>query len=109
MTAAGRLLTVSPSSGTSLQILSRGEPTNLSRVIFARDKSLPINQTYQFICTSLKHAEIQWSVLFARRVAVISAKNHKHQRRKRQSLTAKREKSQTPKVSTAILTLPNLI
>jgi len=42
------------------------------------------------------------------RVAVISAKNHKRQRRKRQSVTAKREKSQTPKVLTAILTLPNL-
>ena len=36
-------------------------------------------------------------------VAVISAKNHK-----RQSVTAKREKSQTPKVLTAILTLPHL-
>ena len=44
----------------------------------------------------------------ASRVAVISAKNHKRQRRKRQSVTAKREKSQTPKVLTAILTLPNL-
>ena len=43
-----------------------------------------------------------------RRVAVISAKNHTRQPRKRQSLTAKREKSQTPKVLTAILTLPNL-
>ena len=43
-----------------------------------------------------------------KRVAVISAKNHKRQRRKRQSVTAKREKSQTPKVLTAILTLPNL-
>ena len=42
------------------------------------------------------------------RVAVISAKNYKRQRRKRQSVTAKREKSQTPKVLTAILTLPNL-
>jgi len=42
------------------------------------------------------------------RVAVISAKNHKRQRRKRESVTAKREKSQTPKVLTAILTLPNL-
>jgi len=31
------------------------------------------------------------------RVAVISAKNHKRQRRQRQSVTAKREKSQTPK------------
>jgi len=42
------------------------------------------------------------------RVAVISAKKHKRQRRKRQSVTAKREKSQTPKVLTAILALPNL-
>ena len=42
------------------------------------------------------------------RVAVISAKNHKHQRRKRQSATAKQEKSQTPKFLTAILTWPNL-
>jgi len=41
-------------------------------------------------------------------VALISAKNHKRQRRKRQSVTAKWEKSQTPKVLTAILTLPNL-
>ena len=32
-----------------------------------------------------------------RRVAVISAKKHKRQRRKRQSVTAKREKSQTQK------------
>ena len=32
----------------------------------------------------------------------------KRQRRKRQSVTAKREKSQTPKVLIAILTLPNL-
>jgi len=30
------------------------------------------------------------------------------QRRKRQSVTAKREKSQTPKILTSILTLPNL-
>jgi len=42
------------------------------------------------------------------RVAVISAKNYERQRRKRQSVTAKRVKSQTPKVSTAILTIPNL-
>jgi len=32
-----------------------------------------------------------------RRGAFDSAKNHKRQRRKRQSVTAKREKSQTPK------------
>jgi len=41
-------------------------------------------------------------------VAVISAKNHKRQRRKRQSVTDRREKSQTLKVLTAILTLPKL-
>jgi len=41
-------------------------------------------------------------------VAVISAKNHKRQRRKRQCVTAKREKSQTLKFLTAILTSPNL-
>ena len=40
--------------------------------------------------------------------AVISAENHKRQRRKCQSVTAKREKLQTLKVLTAILTLPNL-
>jgi len=45
-----------------------------------------------------------WSLLWDHiRVAVISAKNHK-----RQSVTAKRGKSQTPKVLTAILTLPYL-
>jgi len=43
------------------------------------------------------------SYFWLTRVAVISAKNHK-----RQSVTAKREQSQTPKVLTAILTLPNL-
>jgi len=44
------------------------------------------------------------NVLKKVRVAVISAKNHKRQRRKRQSVTAKREKSQTPKVLTVIPT-----
>jgi len=44
----------------------------------------------------------------SRRVADISAKNHKRQRRKRQSVTDKRETSQTPKVLTAILIVPNL-
>jgi len=34
----------------------------------------------------------------------LSAKNYKGQRRKRQSVTAKREKSQTPKFITAIQT-----
>jgi len=41
-------------------------------------------------------------------VAVLSAKNHERQRRKRQSLTAKREKLQTPKFTTAVQTSPNL-
>jgi len=45
-----------------------------------------------------------FSLLLCFRVAVISAKNHKRQRPKRQSVTAKEEKSQTPKVLTAILT-----
>jgi len=42
-------------------------------------------------------------------VSVISAKNHKRQRHERQSVTAKREKSQTLKFLTTILTLPNLV
>jgi len=37
------------------------------------------------------------AVFLVTRGAFDSAKNHKHQRRKRQSVTAKREKSQTPK------------
>jgi len=42
-------------------------------------------------------------------VAVMSAKNHKRQHRKRRSVTtANREKSQTPKFVTANLTEPNL-
>jgi len=41
-------------------------------------------------------------------VAVISAKKHKRQRRKRQSVTAKWEKSQTPKFVTATLNNANL-
>jgi len=63
----------------------------------ARTKTLPINGKLN----------AAW-FLVVLRVAVTSAKNHKHQRRKRQSVTAKREKSQTPKVLTAILILPNL-
>jgi len=39
---------------------------------------------------SAKHCDIFWG-------AFDSAKNHKRQSRKRQSVTAKREKSQTPK------------
>jgi len=47
---------------------------------------------------------IQLIICAPNRVAVISAKNHKRQRLKCQSVTAKREKSQTPKV----LNEPNL-
>jgi len=43
-------------------------------------------------------------LVYHKRAAVISAKKHKRQRRKRQSVTAKREKSQTPKFVTAIQT-----
>jgi len=39
-------------------------------------------------------------------VAFISAKNNNRQRRKRQSVTANQEKSQTPNFVTAILTYP---
>jgi len=55
----------------------------------------------------LKISGIGLSGATAKWVAVISAKNHKRQRRKGQSVTAsaKREKSQTPKVLTAILNL----
>jgi len=62
------------------------------------------NPRFGFTSTT---GENSMGVLFLR-VAVISAKNHKRQRRKRQFVTAKREKSQTPKVLTAILTLPDL-
>ena len=56
-----------------------------------------------------KHLHMTFSNFqYAVRAAVISAKKHKRQRRKRQSINTKREKSQTPKVLTAILTLPNL-
>ena len=40
------------------------------------------------------------SIDLAASLAVVSAKNHKRQRRKRQSITAKREKSQTPNRNT---------
>jgi len=56
----------------------------------------------------LRRSNIPWLATRGMRVAFISAKNHKRQRRKRQSVTAKQEKSQTQKVLTAILTLPNL-
>jgi len=63
---------------------------------------------YKHSSTSFGEVPILHETCISVRVAVISAKNHKRQRRKRQPVTAKREKSQTPKVLTAILTLPNL-
>jgi len=60
-----------------------------------------LSTTYSLDCTCSKKYDLSW-------VAVIGAKNHKRQRRERQSVTAKREKSQTPQVLTAILTLLNL-
>jgi len=50
------------------------------------------------------HCNQKSTHLWKCRVAVISAKKHKRQRRKRQSVNAKREKSQTPKFITAIQT-----
>jgi len=65
-----------------------------------------LRMSAQYVGIKIKKG-IFWGILkFG--IAVISAKNHKRQRRKRQSITAKREKSQTPKVLTAILTLPSL-
>jgi len=47
-------------------------------------------------CCVLRYA--RFGIGIEHGVTVMSAKNHKRQRRKRQSVTAKREKSQTPKV-----------
>ena len=63
------------------------------------------NMFFIFDIVGKEHAKILYH---KGRVAVISAKTHKRQRRQRQSATAKREKSLTPKFLTAILTLPNL-
>jgi len=57
------------------------------------------------LCPSVQVDQIH---MWPERVAVISAKNQKRQRRKRQSVTAKWGKSQTPKFITAIQTSPNL-
>ena len=76
-------------------------PSDVS--IQARMENFPMNTNYMG-----KTLENNVWFLNLGRVAVISAKNHKRQRRKRQYVTTKREKSQTQKVLTAILTLPNL-
>jgi len=47
-------------------------------------------------CNEQLSAKVKY-VFLSRRSAFDSAKNHKLQRRKRQSVTVKREKSQTPK------------
>ena len=69
-----------------------------------KHESIPFT-TIRYLDRFLRYAKIIKENIW---VAVISAKNHKRQRRKRQSVTAKREKSQTPNVLTAIPTLPNL-
>ena len=96
-----------------------GPPAGLARSLASSGK--PLNQTnsHRFHSadrtgahftggSEAKHKRSHVLNPRVERVAVICAKNHKRQRRKRQSVTAKREKSQTPKVLTAILTLPNL-
>jgi len=55
--------------------------------------SVPISALH--LATQIKAHEVTIRTL--KRGAFDSAKNHKRQRRKRQSVTAKREKSQTPK------------
>jgi len=47
--------------------------------------------------SALLNAELEILTANPERGAFDSAKNHKRQRRKRQSVTIKREKSQTPK------------
>ena len=61
-------------------------PSDVS--IQARIENFPMNTNYMG-----KTLENNMWFLNLGRVAVISAKNHKRQRRKRQSVTAKREKS----------------
>jgi len=60
--------------------------------------SIILINSQNFLLTPRKFLFIKW-------VSVISAKNHKRQRRKRPSVTAKREKSQTPKVLNRITNL----
>jgi len=50
-----------------------------------------------FLDAALHPADVYGRKCWIKRGAFDSAKNHKRQRRKRQSVTAKREKSQTPK------------
>jgi len=57
--------------------------------LYTQTDETPINSPYSKNETHLLGSSI--------RGAFDSAKNHKRQRRKRQSVTAKREKSQTPK------------
>jgi len=55
-------------------------------------------EEYLFLQHRFRFPRLFSVILSFSRVAVISAKNHKRQRRKRRSVTAKRENSQTPKV-----------
>jgi len=90
----------SPGTASTLRSASVGElPETLEFVGKTGQTGAKIQSRYKkyTLCFELK-----MTLIFG--VAVISAKKHKRQRRKRQSVTAKREKSQTPKVLTAILT-----
>jgi len=66
-----------------------------NKIFFSRKKSK--GQSYIFVKTNPKKIELCPKFTSLHEGAFDSAKNHKRQRRKRQSLTAKREKSQTPK------------
>jgi len=67
--------------------------------MFGNKKSLDLIAIRFLICSI--HTQLQ-RLYF--RVALMSAKNHKRQRRVRQPVTANRKKSQTQKFVTAILT-----
>ena len=96
------------------KLVLEGVPDNKRREVWLVFSGMIPQKSYR-VCFHVQLEKIlHSSVIFVRskrkkiskfcRVAVINAKNHKHQRRKRQSLTAKREKLQTPKVLSAILT-----
>jgi len=67
-----------------------------------------VSQTDKTYYTAIKKCLTRELQTRKKMTVKISGSCLKRQRRKRQSVTAKREKSQTPKVLTAILTLPNL-
>jgi len=82
-------------NGTSLKLIEGNETAQVIKNELSYNRNV-------VTCTFLICLSIDFGKVFKRRVLLFwgafdSAKNHKRQRRKRQSVTAKREKSQTPK------------